>query len=64
MSVVPFKEQNMSLNSLVTLDGGEMGRAQVLQDQACNLDQRAFMNPVLLKWKADSQSQVMVQEKV
>jgi adenosylcobyric acid synthase len=54
----------MSLNSFVTPDGGEMGRAQVLQAQACGLAPHVDMNPILLKPEADSQSQVIVQGKV
>ena len=54
----------MSLNSFVTPDGGEMGRAQVLQAQACGLAPSVLMNPVLLKPEADSLSQVIVQGKV
>ena len=47
--VVPFKAQNMALNSYVTKDGGEMGRAQVAQAEAAGLEPMVDMNPVLLK---------------
>jgi cobyric acid synthase CobQ/L-threonine-O-3-phosphate decarboxylase len=57
----PFKSQNMSLNSFVTRDGLEMGRAQVVQALACRLDPSADMNPVLLKPSSDTGSQVIVQ---
>ncbi len=58
--VAPFKAQNMSLNSYVTHDGGEMGRAQVVQAQACRIEPDVRMNPVLLKPNSDIGSQVIV----
>uniref|UniRef100_I2PY43 Cobyric acid synthase n=1 Tax=Desulfovibrio sp. U5L TaxID=596152 RepID=I2PY43_9BACT len=60
LRVAPFKAQNMSLNSGVTADGLEMGRAQILQARACNLAPDARMNPVLLKPTSDVGSQVIV----
>jgi L-threonine-O-3-phosphate decarboxylase len=60
LSVAPFKAQNMSLNSFVTRDGLEMGRAQVVQAQACRLDPDVRMNPVLLKPSSDVGSQIIV----
>lgn len=58
--VAPFKAQNMALNSFVTVGGGEMGRAQVLQAQACGLAPQVEMNPVLLKPTGNAASQVIV----
>ncbi|KUG28844.1 cobyric acid synthase [hydrocarbon metagenome] len=60
LSVAPFKAQNMSLNSGVTPDGLEMGRAQILQARACGLAPEAAMNPVLLKPTSETGSQVIV----
>ncbi len=62
--VAPFKSQNMSLNSFVTEDGGEMGRAQVYQAEACGLQPHVAMNPVLLKPSGDNMSQVILMGKV
>lgn len=58
--VVPFKSQNMALNSYITGDGLEMGRAQVMQAEACRIEPDARMNPVLLKPSSDTGSQVIV----
>ena len=57
---VPFKAQNMALNSYVTKDGGEMGRAQVAQAEAAGLEPDVLMNPVLLKPTGNASSQIIV----
>ncbi|MBS4024821.1 MAG: cobyric acid synthase [Clostridia bacterium] len=59
-SVAPFKAQNMALNSFVTKSGGEMGRAQVAQAEACEIEPEVEMNPILLKPTGNSSSQVIV----
>ncbi len=63
LSVAPFKPQNMSNNAAVTVDGGEIGRAQALQALACGLQPHTDMNPVLLKPESEVGSQVIVQGK-
>jgi len=60
LKVAPFKAQNMSLNSLVTADGAEIGRAQAMQAAAAGIEPEAALNPVLLKPGAGGTSQVMV----
>jgi adenosylcobyric acid synthase len=62
--VVPFKPQNMALNSAVTVDGGEIGRAQAVQAQAAFLEPHTDMNPVLLKPNTDIGAQVIIHGKV
>ena len=61
--VVPFKPQNMALNSAVTVDGGEIGRAQAVQAQAAFLEPHTDMNPVLLKPNTDIGAQVIIHGK-
>ncbi|MCW2278539.1 cobyric acid synthase [Heliophilum fasciatum] len=58
--VVPFKSQNMALNSYVTKDGGEMGRAQVVQAEAAGIEPSVEMNPILLKPTGQASSQVVL----
>lgn len=62
--VAPFKSQNMALNSFITKDGLEMGRAQVMQAEACQIDPDCRMNPILLKPTSDQGSQVIINGEV
>lgn len=62
--VAPFKSQNMALNSFITAKGHEMGRAQVMQAEACGIEPDARMNPILLKPTSDQGSQVVVNGEV
>ncbi len=63
-TVAPFKSQNMALNSFVTGDGHEMGRAQVVQAEACGIEPSVRMNPVLIKPSTDKTAQIIINGKV
>lgn len=64
IKTAPFKAQNMALNSYITKDGGEIGRAQALQAEAARIEPTVDMNPVLLKATGEASSQVIIHGKV
>ena len=64
LRVAPFKSQNMALNSSITAEGAEMGRAQVVQAEAAGVKPSVLMNPILLKPTTDVGSQVIVNGEV
>jgi adenosylcobyric acid synthase len=64
VNAAPFKAQNMALNSYITLEGGEIGRAQALQAEAAKIEPTVDMNPILLKASGEAGSQVIIHGKV